>query len=99
MKQGGDQVLISPKHITEYSPEEWHEYVVSLYREPERKKAARDFSFRINDKGTFVFVVRNREPKYLTPEEIDLLAEENNIPKREMWLKAAAKKNFVIKRG
>lgn len=98
MKQGGNQVLISPKHFTEYSAEEYREYVRSLYIEPERKKAARDFSFRINDKGTFVFTVRNRKPKYLTPEELDLIAEENNLSKREVWLRAAEKKNFTIKR-
>ena len=61
--------LLAPKHLTEYSAEEYLQYVKSLHREPKKKDAAKAWTFRVSDKGTPILTIRGRKPKFLTPDE------------------------------
>lgn len=43
--------------------------------------------FRFNKKGTPIFTFRVRkEPKWLSPNEIDILAVHHGVPKSQMWV-------------
>ena len=86
--------LLSPKPFAEYSGEEYLSYIKSMYREPVNKegKVVRDVSFRINDKGTHIITVRNRKPKWIAKEEINILATEAGIPQNVMWQTVGRKK-------
>ena len=92
------ELLLSKRSYIEYSAREWQEYVRSLYKVPEVKKKAGDVSFRINEKGTFIFTIRNRDPKYILPAELDSLAKEHSLSSVDVWREAGKKKHFTIKR-
>lgn len=63
--------LLAPKHLTEYSAEEYMEYVKSLHREPKKKEGAKAWTFRVSEKGTPILTIRGRKPKFLTPDEAE----------------------------
>lgn len=46
----------------------------------------KDVSFRINLKGTPIITIRNRSPKWISREEIDILARHHSFPMNRMWL-------------
>ncbi len=77
--------LLSPKPFSEFSPEEFQEYVRSLYVEPERPPPPADFSVRLNQKGTPVITVR-RKPKWLTASEVQGIALDLGLPLQTLWI-------------
>ena len=83
--------LIAPKHLSQYSPIEYFTYVRSLHREPERAAPPAEFTVSVNKKGTVVLRI-NRKPKYLTPSEVDKIAQQLGWKKQEAWLMIREKK-------
>jgi len=93
--------LISPKPFSEYEAKEYRDYVRSLYREPKNKegKVIHDVSFRINDKGTYIVTIRNRKPKWISKEEINILAKGAGVPQNKVWQRVREKKIEVKSSG
>lgn len=77
--------LLAPKHFTQFAATEYHEYVRSLYVEPERPTPPAECAIRLNAKGNPVITVR-RKPKYLTSQEVDALASEIGWSKQDFWV-------------
>jgi len=78
--------LLSPKHISDYTPEEYMDYVKSLYIDPKAgKPIPREFNATRTKKGTITIRIK-RDPKYITRAEIIILAAELKIPQSEMFL-------------
>lgn len=91
--------LLSPKPFAAFSsPLEYLDYIKSLYTEPVRPPAARNFGASVNKKGTLVLRVK-REPKFLLASEIRLLAEEIGWSLQHTWVAVARKKDIEIRRG
>lgn len=101
------ELLVAPKHISSFTPEEYRDYVKgqrTLYlAEQEAKKERRrlatvkkptalieGINFRVNAKGTPILTVR-RKPKWISPGEIELLAQANGTKLNWMWLFCRAK--------
>ena len=90
--------LISPKHITEFTPSEYHEYIKNLWIDPNKDKPAPKYvSFRRNDKGTPIVTVRSRKPKYVTTEEFLELCFESEMKQSEMFLFLKSKKVHLVR--
>lgn len=83
--------LISPRPFSEFSPQEFHEYVKSLHQEPERAAPPAEFTVRLNAKGNPVITIR-REPKFLNADEVDSAAVQAGWTKQRMWLHVLKKK-------
>lgn len=93
--------LLSRKPFNQYTPEDYKEYVRSLYKprkvRPARslikkaKKPVRPFVFSLNKKRTLLLRV-NRKPKWLTREEVDSIAAATGLPLSEVWVKVLKKK-------
>lgn len=78
--------LLSPKHISKYDAAEYMEYVKSLYIDPNANKPIpREFNASRTKKGSIVIRIK-RDPKYITKEEIKILAKELDLPQSEMFL-------------
>lgn len=92
--------LLSAKPLEQWAPEEYKTYVRSLYhkRTPRRAtkkiKVVKTVIWSLTKKGNLSIRIR-REPKWLTREEIDLIAEESGKPANEVWLKVTAKKSGI----
>lgn len=85
-------LLLSPKSLEEYSPDEFREYVRSLYAERKKKVAAGKapsktpgLTLRQSKTGTWILTSRRPE-KYVLRSEIDYLSAEKKIPLNELWL-------------
>lgn len=88
--------LLSPKQFADFSPPEFHAYVKSLYREPERKEPS-PYSAYLNKKGTLVLRV-SRKPKLLLTKEVDQIALAVGWKKQQTWL-AIRQKGIEVKRS
>lgn len=83
--------LLSGRDLKDFTPAEFKAYVRSLYlkREPKRtatkKKPKPPFKWSLTRSGKISIKV-NREPKFLSPEEVDLIAKESAQPANEVWL-------------
>lgn len=86
--------LLSPKPLSEYSPEEYLAYVRTLYVEPERAAPPADFSVRLNKQSNPVITVR-RKPKWLIPSEVSAIATELGWPLQKLWLHLLKKKIII----
>lgn len=66
--------LLSGKAFEEFTPSEFKAHVISLYHKPEPKRAKpkekKPYTFHVNKKGTLSLRI-NREPKWLTAQEIE----------------------------
>jgi len=80
--------LLSPKPFTEFTPQEFRDYVISLHKAPPKK---RDFTVRLNKKGTIVLRI-NREPKFLLRSEVDEMARELGLSLQLTWSEVAKRK-------
>ena len=75
--------LLAPKRLAEFSPEEYREYIKGLYFKPEpkkgtpKKKSLRELKVRakIKKKGGLSLVTK-RDPKYITQDEFEKIAQE-----------------------
>lgn len=81
-----------------YSPESFKAHVRSLFvkrgaggAKRGTKKKPKPYVVSRTKKGGFVLKV-NRKPKWLSREEVDQIALENNIPLNEIWLRVLKKK-------
>jgi hypothetical protein len=83
--------LLSPKVFSEFTPEEFRDYVTSLYQEPERATPPANYNVRVNRKGTPVIRV-NRSPKFLTQAEVTDIAQQINWSYQKLWLHLRKKK-------
>lgn len=86
---------LAPKHHTEYSPEEWKDYVEGLFLAPTPTEKAPDCSVRRNAKGTPVLTIRNRKPKWILRSEVEDFARTLRIPQSEFFLFAKSKAHIV----
>ena len=77
--------LLAPRALAEFSPEEFHAYVRSLYVMPPVPLPKADWSVRLNAKGNPVLTVR-RAPKYLTPDEVRAVATEIGWTLQATWV-------------
>lgn len=87
--------LLAPKAFAQFTSDEFKRYVESLYCEPVRVAPPADFTVRLNKKGTPVIRI-NRKPKFLTPAEIKVIADEISWSYQTLWL-AVAKKKIEIR--
>lgn len=78
--------LLSGKPLVEFTPEEYHLYIRSLYRKKEVKKVEkrlRDYVITVKrTKKGKLSVITKRDPKYITEEEFksfSTLAPENEL--------------------
>jgi len=96
--------LLSPQPLESYSPENFREYVRSLYH----KKTARvkrgasakvkkrpGVTARLNKKGTLVISTKRKDPKYLTQEELLEIETKTGRPANEVFLKTK-QKGFTV---
>jgi len=78
--------LLSLKHINDYTDIEYMDYIKSLYIDPKANKPpTRDFNASISKKGVISFRIK-RDPKWITKEEIKILAQELKLPQSEMFI-------------
>lgn len=84
----------------DFAPKEFREHVRGLFFKPVRpkresvKKAPKPFTWRVNQKGTLCLRV-NREPKWMTREEVEAIAKEAKLPLATVWNKAFGKKSKI----
>ncbi len=86
--------LLSGKAFADFSPEQYHKYVCSLYREPERTVLA-DFRASRSVKGVLTIKI-NRTPQFLTTTEVDQIAQSCGLSKQEAWF-AVRKRGFEVR--
>lgn len=83
--------LLSPKALADYSPEEFQQYIRSLYVAPAERKIPVEVSISLNKKGTPVLRI-SREPKFLLASEVTALAAEIGWPLQALWINCLKKK-------
>lgn len=90
--------LLAPQGILAYSAEEFKTYVRTLYYKKEKrapairlKKQKPPFVWKITKTGKLSLRF-NRSDKWLSREEIDLIAQESGLPANEVWLHVLKKK-------
>lgn len=83
--------LLSPKTFVLYSPQEYHTYIKSLYREPPKPPPPADYTVWTNAKGTPVIRI-NRKPKFLTSAEVTAIAADLGRTLQDTWLLVLKKK-------
>lgn len=83
--------LLSPKPFAQFTAQEYHSYIQTLYREPPKAEPPADFTVRLNAKGNPVIRI-NRKPKFLTAKEIKLIAEQLGWKQQTLWLHIVKKK-------
>lgn len=92
--------LLSQKHFTKFSPEEYIQYVRSLHALPKRretsKRVSRDVSLRLTVSGKPVLTIRNRPLKYVLKVELEILAQEAGIPQNVLWVSVRGRKDVQI---
>lgn len=82
--------LLSGKPLSEFTPESFKAHVRSLYLKPEKKASTKKpFIYRRTKTGKLSLKV-NRDPKWLTQAELDLITKETGIPANEVFLKVKA---------
>ncbi len=94
--------LMAPKHISEFTPEEYKQYVKDLNFHPPKKKsksvkkkrALAPLVWRLNKKGTLILKI-NRTPKWISREEIAQIAKDSGIEERLIYIKIGAKNSKI----
>lgn len=86
--------LLSGKAFADFTPEQYHKYVSSLYKEPERTVLA-DFRASRSVKGVLTIKI-NRKPEFLTQTEVDQIAKDVGLTKQEAWF-AVRKRGFEVR--
>lgn len=93
--------LLSPRSFSEYTPEEYKEYIRSLYFKKTKKtptirlkKKKPTFVLKLTKTGKVSLKV-NRDPVFITRAEIAQLAQEHKIEERLIWLKVTDKKKPI----
>lgn len=93
------EILISPKPFTEYSAEEYHEYIRSMYALPKAKSGklpAQSLTLKRTKKGALsIRRTKNRPFAYVTMSELATLATAVGASQTEAW-NAFKKKGFII---
>lgn len=103
--------LLSGRPLSSFEYWEFQAYVIGLrgkymkyYREKReraklrsQKPKAKDYSYRINAKGTTVITIRNRKPKFLTCCEINELCQEHKLKFKELEEIIIAKGTIEVK--
>lgn len=109
----GELLLVAHKHISQFTPDEYRDYVKSLrdvYKtEQETKKEKRKLAlvkkstsvieginYRVNAKGTAIITCR-RKPKWISPQEIEVLARHHGTKLNFMWMLIRDKDITIIK--
>jgi hypothetical protein len=87
--------LLSQKPLDEFSPEDYHAYVRSMFNKPPKKertvrikKPKPPFVWSLTPKGALSLRF-NRKPKYLTALELNQISFESGFPLDEVTAKAA----------
>lgn len=86
--------LLSGKDFNSFTPSEFKEHVRSLFSKKTKTKAIKikePFTVRINAKGGLVIKV-NREPKWLSLEELDVIGKTTGFPANEVFLAVKKRK-------
>lgn len=92
--------LLSPKPFSEFTPEEYHTYICSMYHKPEKQesksvKVLPPYEWKLTPKGALSVTV-NRTDKSLTRAEIDQLAKESGRPLNEVWNYLTIKRKVLV---
>lgn len=82
--------LLSPKSFLEFTAEEYHTYIKSLYKRREKtaaRKEQRDLKVRVKRKkdGT-LSVITKRAPKYITEGELEKISKETGTAQSELFI-------------
>lgn len=88
--------MLSVKRLSEFSPEEFKNYVRSLYFKKVKTKVKKplvDFRWSLTKTGKLSIRV-NRRPKWLSRNEVDQIGAESGRP-AEAWIYVSAKKNKI----
>jgi len=76
--------ILAPAFLTKLSPNQFHDYVIGLQAKlsPPKKEVrpASDINIRLNHKKHLVVRIRNRNPKYITPEEFEQTKADLKLP-------------------
>lgn len=94
--------LLSKKPLYDFTPQEFKQYVKSLYHKPVPKKSApkrkkerdKKVTARMTKKKGLSFTTR-REPKYVTEAEMSAFAETTGTPENELFI-ALREKGFAV---
>lgn len=84
------------KPLKDYSPEEFREYVRSLYQKPESKESESAPGITITN-GKRVIIRNKREPKYVTLKEVAALAKEYEFESTEVLLAYFKKRKHEVR--
>lgn len=80
--------LIAPKHISEFTAAEYHEYVTAMYyTEKKKESAAPGLTVRRTDKGILSIIRRSKQRffAYVTRAEIEALSGEVQCSVADLW--------------
>jgi len=99
--------LLSPKEFAAYAPEEFQNYVRSLFRDPKiklRRKLPQapkppklsKCGIRVNTKGTVILTTK-RKPKWVSREQLESFAGEQGLKLIPLWNLAVEKGFEVLK--
>jgi hypothetical protein len=93
--------LLGPRPFSDFTPEEYKTYVRSLYEKAAKKektiklkKKQEPFVWKLTPKGNLSLKV-NRDPKWLSREEIEQIVRESKLPANEVWLKVLDKRSSI----
>ena len=78
--------LLSGKSLDEFTPEQFKEYVNSMYHKPEPKKSTKpkkELTWTVNLKGTLSIRI-HRDPKWITSDEILTISTDTGKPYAEV---------------
>lgn len=93
--------LLSGKPLCQFTPAEYKAHVIALFFKREKKKRAgggkkaKGYAWSVTKKGSLVVRV-NRNPRWLSREEIDGIARDSGKPLNEVWLKVTQNKNPIL---
>ncbi len=93
--------ILAGRRLEDFSPEEFKSHVRGLKIEPPPKKIRaiklkKHIVWKLSPKKKSLSLKINRDPKWITREEIAKVARESGIEERLVWVKVAATKATVV---
>lgn len=88
---------IAPKQVTEFTSQEYYDYVKGLYVAPETKSPGSQITFKKTKTGKLSLTIR-RKPKWVMWSELNDIAKENNVSMSDLFvmLKHKRKEEVLI---
>lgn len=84
--------LLAPKRVSEFTPQEWLDYVTALHRAPEVRATKPPITFARTKTGKPSVKVTGRNPPYIMQSEFIQLCREHQLRQNEFFI-------YLKKRG